>query len=422
MPLAVDSLVTDLIFKANAQIEQQALLDALGAIDQNPDITVLDVDRLDPRMEMELSPSMPFRRRGERRLLIIDGSVAPMRQSPEDPIVPVDLRAAKEHLISIAEKLPIRAGRLFALGSWGDATIVARSARDLRGLCLIPWALDPQVDLDGKRRASQLTQQEFEAKLMAFEKRLDELDDAEIIANLHGVTMEQRGDLIVVDVLEADGTWDLRRSLALESQLAAIDRFSMIPGAPSSPKPPAAGVAGRPTAAKIAPGAAAGKPEPKPARAGTVPGPAPAPAPPPAPKEEPKGPPLHVTEIGGNVVLVFPAERFDLDVAAALGKRDWDAIVRRSDNMSGAVRDKLHKDGGAWVAPLEFLSEVFVDGKPLSKPHFDANARTVADGVRALEVHFPRFGPAVLLDVPGKGRFVSSLVDQADRVAALVRG
>ena len=28
---------------------------------------------------MELSPSMPFRRRGERRLMVIDDSVAPMR-------------------------------------------------------------------------------------------------------------------------------------------------------------------------------------------------------------------------------------------------------------------------------------------------------------------------------------------------------
>jgi hypothetical protein len=413
MALAVDSLVTDLMFKATAQIEQQALLDALGGLEKNPDITLLDVDRLDPRMEMELSPSMPFRRRGERRLLIIDGSVAPMRPTPEDPLVPLDLRDAKERLIAIAEKLPIRLGRLFALGSWGDAVIVARTARDLRGVCLIPWALDPQVDLDGKRRASQLTQQEFEAKLMAFEKRLDELDEKEILGNLKDVTFERRGELLIVDVLEPDGTWDLRRSLALESQLAAMDRFSMIPGAPSAPRAPAS-------------------PEPRNvSRAGTKVGPAPAPGPagasvaapaaePPAP-EPPKGPPIRIAEIGSTVVLVFPAERFDLDVAAALGKRDWDAIVRRSDSMPGSVRDKLQREGGAWIAPLEFLSEVFVDGKPLSRPHFDANATAVADGVRALEVHFPRFGPAVLLDIPGRGRFVSSLVDQPARVADLVR-
>jgi hypothetical protein len=408
MPLAVDSLVTDLMFKANAPIEQQQLMDALGGFEQNADVTMLDVDRLDPRMEMELSPSMPFRRRGEKRLLVIDGSVAPMRKTPEEPIVPIDLRPAKEQLISIAEKLPLRLGRLFALGSWGDAVIVARSARDLRGVCLIPWALDPQVDQDGKRRATPLTQQEFEAKILAYEKRLDELDEKEILAGLTGATFERRGELLVVDVLEADGTWDLRRSLALESQLAAMDRFSMIPGAPAQPKVP---VAAKPDRGE--------KP-----RAGTTPGPAPAPsaAAAPPPKEEPKGPPLAFAEVDGQVVLVFPPERFDLDVAAALGKRDWDAVLRRSDNLPGSSRDKLQKDGGGWVAPLEFLSEVFVDGKPLTKPHFEANAKALDGGARSLEVHFPRFGPAVLIDVPGKGRYVSSLVDRAARVAQLVRG
>jgi hypothetical protein len=120
------------------------------------------------------------------------------------------------------------------------------------------------------------------------------------------------------------------------------------------------------------------------------------------------------------VLLVFPAERFDLDIAAALGKRDWDTIVRRSDNMTGAVRDRLHRDGGAWVAPLEFLSEVFVDGKPLTKTAFEQGAVPLASGGRALPVHFPRFGPAMLLDVPGKGRFVTSLTEHAEAVAAVV--
>ena len=68
---------------------------------------------------------------------------------------------------------------------------------------------------------------------------------------------------------------------------------------------------------------------------------------------------------------MFPAERFDLDVAAALGKRDWDQVVRRSDNLTGAMRDKIQRDGASWIAPLEFLSEVFVDGKPLTKAEFE---------------------------------------------------
>ena len=136
----------------------------------------------------------------------------------------------------------------------------------------------------------------------------------------------------------------------------------------------------------------------------------------------PAGPPLATAELGGQVVLVFPAERFDLDVASALGKRDWELVVRASDKLTGEARDRLHREGGGFVAPLEFLSEVFVDGKPLSRPQFDQQARAVSEGVRALEVHLPRFGPVTLLDVAGKGRFVTSLVGHDAAVAALVRG
>jgi hypothetical protein len=118
---------------------------------------------------------------------------------------------------------------------------------------------------------------------------------------------------------------------------------------------------------------------------------------------------------------VFPPERFDLDVAAALGKGDWSAILRRTDKVTSATRDKIHRAGAAWVAPLEFLSEVFVEGKPLTRPGFDQGARQIKDGVRALDVHFPRFGPVTLIDVAGKGRFVTSLVDGADRIAELVQ-
>jgi hypothetical protein len=395
--LALDSLVTDLMFRADAQLDQQTLIDALGGPEVAKTKKLLDPDMLDPRMEMELSPSIPFRRRNERRLMIIDDS-APLRADPQEPVVPVDLRPAKEALIAMCEALPIKLGRLFALGSWGDAVLVVRSPRDLRGVCLIAWALDPTTDIDGKRRANQLGRAEFEAKIMAFDKRLDELDDEDILANLPpGTGVELRGDLLIIDVLEADGTWDQRKSLELEASVAAIDQFSTFPGAPR-PKE---------VAAKAA---------------------APAPAPVAAAASEPVveapavvGPPLTTAELGATVVLVFPPDRFDLDTAAALGKRDWDQVIRSADKVPGALRDRIHKDGAAWVAPLEFLSEVFVDGKPLSRPAFDAGARAVSDGVRAIDVHFPRFGPATLVDVAGRGRFVSSLVGRDDELAALVR-
>src|SRR5262245_26180867 len=295
MALQLDSLVTDLIFQSTAAIDQKALVEGLGGQAALEHKQLLDVDRLDPRAEMELSPSMPFRRRGERRLMLIDDQIITPRADPQaDPWIKNDLRPAKQALIAICQSLPMRLGRLFALGSWGDAVIVARNVRDLRAICLLPWALDPQVDVDGKRRQTPLSQKEFEAKIMTYEKRLEELDDKQIIANLTAASFERRGDLVVVDVLEADGTWDQRKSLAMETQLAAVDRFSLIAGAPAQPK-----TSDRPTKSMRSPADGA-----KPA---------------PPPKPEPKGPPLSAREVDGAVVLVFPAERFDLDVAAALG-------------------------------------------------------------------------------------------------------
>ncbi|MFT3696393.1 MAG: hypothetical protein QM831_24850 [Kofleriaceae bacterium] len=400
--LQLDSLVTDLMFQANAAIDQKTLIDGLGGEAVLETKQLLDVDRLDPRAEMELSPSMPFRKGPrERRLMIIDDQVVTPREDPAaNPVINTDLRPAKEQLIEMCTKLPVRLGRLFVLGTWGDAVIVARSVKDLRAICLLPWALDPQVDIDGKRRQTPLSQKEFEAKLLAYDKRLDELDEQQILARLSGITFERRGELVIVDALSADGTWDQRNSMAMELQLGAWDTFSMIPGAPSTgaPKTGGAAEAAKPAAAKPA---------------------APAPAPAPV-KEEPKGPPLKVAEVDNNVVLVFPAERFNLDVAAAMGKSDWDNVIRRSDNLSGAQRDKIYQGGASWVAPLEFLSEVFVDGKPLTKQQFEAGAQPL-DGLKSLEVHFPRFGEVVLFEVPGKGRFVTSLTKGAERAVALVK-
>ncbi|MEO7733973.1 MAG: hypothetical protein ABIY55_23620 [Kofleriaceae bacterium] len=397
MSLQLDSLVTDLIFQSTAALDQKALIEGLGGQETLEGKQLLDVDRLDPRAEMELSPSMPFRRRNERRLMIIDEHAITPRPDPQaESWIKTDLRPAKEALIATCTTLPTRLGRLFALGSWGDAVLVARSVRDLRAICLLPWALDPQVDVDGKRRQTPLSQKEFEAKIMAYEKRLEELSDEQILANLTGLTVERRGDLVIVDVLEEDGTWDQRKSMAMETQLASVDRFSMIAGAPAQPKP-----SERPTKS-IRPPTDAGAAKPAP-----------------PPKPEAKGPPLAHHEVDGKIILVFPAERFDLDVAAALGKRDWDQIVRSSDNLSGAQRDRIHRDGAGWIAPLEFLSEVFIDGKPLSKPEFEKTS-TTTNGVTSLEVHFPRFGPVTLLEIAGKGRFVTT-VDNAERAAQLVR-
>jgi len=122
MALSVDSLVTDLMFQANAAIDQQKLIEGLGGQDVLEAKQLLDVDRLDPRAEMELSPSMPFRHRGERRLMIIDDTVITPRKDPQaETKVMADLRPAKEAPTTAPSR---QASRSWAVGSGQRPTAI----------------------------------------------------------------------------------------------------------------------------------------------------------------------------------------------------------------------------------------------------------------------------------------------------------
>jgi hypothetical protein len=396
MSLAIDSLVTDLIFQSGDALDPEVLVETLGGQEELAKKQVVDPDMQDPRFEMELSPSMPFRRRGERRLMVIDDSVAPMRQDPrEETLIESDLREARAHLVEICSKTPVRLGRLFALGSWGDAVWVVRELRDLRAICLLGWVLDPSIDIDGRRRATPLGQAEFEEKLLSYDKRLDELDDASIRESLADANVEELDDLIIVDVLAEDGSWDTTKSLDLETKIAAVDRFSAIVGARSI---------GQAVATK----------------------------PPPSEEEneindeidtdtglatiEPAVEPLRTVQVGDSFLVIFPPQRFDLEVAAHLGKKDWSAILRDEDNIQGADKDRLYEHGADFVAGVEFLSEVFVEGKPLDKAQFESGSTTSDEGLKTMEVHFPRFGPVLLISRSDGARFVTSRLSGAEEI------
>ena len=66
---ALDSLVLDLIFRADTKLTAQHLIDGLGGEEVLKTRTVVDPDLEMPEYEMEISPTVPLRRRGERRQL-----------------------------------------------------------------------------------------------------------------------------------------------------------------------------------------------------------------------------------------------------------------------------------------------------------------------------------------------------------------
>ena len=384
---APDSLVMDIIFPATARPTPQQVTDGLGGEDIAKSRAIVDIDLDLPQVETELSPTFLVRKRGDRRIFIVDDASPPLRKSPRtEPIVARDLRPERDRLAKLVELTGAKIGRLGAFGAWGDAVVVTRSARDLRGIMLLGWALDPTTDLDGRRRAGQLNKREFEMKLASFEKRLEELPDEMILARVPPARLERRGDLIIVDVLEPlSGHWDLRKSYELEKRVAAVELFARIPGARvAEPEPPPPPPAAEP----------------------------PEPAPPPAPV----GPPITAAEVDGRLVLLIPGERFGIETITALGKRQLDFLDGK-DRLTGRQRDRLHEQGGGFVAPLAFLSEVFVDGKPLDKRRFEAEAKPVAPGVRVLDAHLPRFGAVRIVERNGS-RWITSEV-AADPAAVL---
>jgi hypothetical protein len=394
----LDSLVFDLLFPATARPTPAQVTEGLGGEEVAASRLIIDVDVDLPQIETEVSPTFLLRGRGDRRVFIVDETTAPLRPNRQQPIVARDLRPERDRLVAVVEKTGARLGRLGTFGTWGDAVVVTRSARDLRALALLSWALDPSIDLEGRRRAQQLGQRELEMKLAAYEKRLDELDDATILARIPPGLLEGRGTpeapIFVVSVLsDRDGSWDIRKSYELEKRLGAIELFSRIPGA-------------RQTLA----------PEPEPQPAAAAPTPAPAPEPP-----RPAGPPISAVDLGGRVLLRIPGERLDSETITALGKRHVDALTA-SDQVSRRDRERIEQAGCAFVAPLAFLSEVFIDGKPLDRRRFADEASELAPGVRGLEALLPRYGSVRVLDLDGKRWITSVAAADVGAILPLLRG
>ena len=133
-------------------------------------------------------------------------------------------------------------------------------------------------------------------------------------------------------------------------------------------------------------------------------------------------PPITAATIRDQIALIFPAERFNLDMAAELGKRNFEAVWRKNDAIDGPTRDSVLRNGANFIAPLEFLSEVFFEGAPLSKPVFEKQASVLPRDIKTLEVHCPRFGPVLLFDIPNRGRFISSNLSYPSEIADLLLG
>ena len=68
-----------------------------------------------------------------------------------------------------------------------------------------------------------------------------------------------------------------------------------------------------------------------------------------------------------------------------------------------------------FAVPVEFLSEVFVNNKPLSRPDFEANASARdldGEAVQVMEVFAPRLGAGTLIRRGRSNVFISRRLDE----------
>ena len=81
--------------------------------------------------------------------------------------------------------------------------------------------------------------------------------------------------------------------------------------------------------------------------------------------------------------------------------------------FDGALTDELMGKRVDFAVRVDFLSEVFVDDKPLSRPVFEGAATPLpgAGDVMALEVLAPRLGRGTLLRRGRAGMFISRTPD-----------
>ena len=292
-----------------------------------------------------------------------------------------------------------RIGRLGAFGTWGDAVIVTRvGARPARRAAPRLGARSASPIVDGRRRGQQLSQREFELKLASFEKRLDELDDAAILARVPPAILEKRGPRGPSSSScrcspTATGAGTSARATSSRSASPPSTSSRGIPGASSRSSPPTPSRPPRPPTRRRR------RPR-RPSR--------------PSRSARRSAPPRSARASSSS----FPAERLDSDTITALGKRPLDVLTSK-DAVTGKQRDHIHQHGAGFIAPLEFLSEVFIEGKPLDRKRFEAEAQTGADGLRTMEAHLPRFGAVRILETGGKRWITSETKGDAAALLAL---
>lgn len=306
---------------------------------------------------------------------------------------------------------------LVAVGVYGVyawAMVLVEDVRWLHGLVLLDWLYNPRLD----ERGGMVPEDDesppddlLRAKLAVFRQIWTPARSAAFARRLGQGALQPIDDLQALTLLGPDGGFDPRywqqlamqvaisevRALAAQSKDAGPRPASSAPSgpgaippapkAPAAPPPPADGLSPLARAMKEAEERAA---SPAPQRS----------EPPPEPPAQ--GPEARWARGPQGLLLVVPSDGLDARTLKKLRESGTEGLTRREQPSAEDLQ--AWRDAGAhFVVELPSLSRLFLDGRPLDGPTFEAAAVRLGP-LSTLECHLPRVARVLALLVPADPR------------------
>jgi hypothetical protein len=306
-------------------------------------------------------PRLPMMKPTDRRLIL--GQVAGPSLIENSP----ELKTFLQLMLGLIDRTGARVG---TVGAWGDPGFFGAASKDrndLAALALLGWLDADEYDLNfgttGPKATRDQKQAEFAAKFKL-------IVDAKIEAQLGAMPV---GPYFLLDLLGKLGGYGQEEYNDWLKKCFVSFKIVAAPPPPKAPEPP-----------------------------------------PEAPKNA-----IRSVEVAGKTYLIIPKERVSTSLLDDLVKGRLDSF-HKIDALSGKVQELIARKQVPFLAQLEFLSELFLDGKPLNKSAAQSMMQPVSDGYSTFVAHMPRFGRVRVIGRDGAWWFYSDAEEDAKTLLPLL--
>lgn len=307
-------------------------------------------------------PRLAMMKPTDRRLILGQAAGQPLIEASPD------LRPFLQLLLGLVDRTGARIG---TAGSWGEPGFfgaVAKDRNDLAWLALFGWLDANDVDLTFQTGIGASKQQ----KMPELEAKHKQIVAAKIESQIGGMPV---GPYFLLDLLGKLGGYGQEEYKDWLKKCFSAFRSVTAPPPPKKVEEP--------------------------------------------PKEAPKVA-IRAAELSGKPVLIIPKERFGLSVFEGIAKGRPEAL-HKIDQIPSRVQEEIARKRVHFLAQLPSLSELFIDGRPLTK---DA-AQKLQEPVSGSEhltfiAHMPRFGRVRVIGNEGDWWFFSDPEVEAADLRALL--